>query len=348
MTQKIKNSTIHAYNGREFTRVSSALSFADTLSGWKVRWGFGRMNYMVEPGLYAVGNPDSRSDVFVTANYKMSFDRLRSVMVGRDAWILVLDTKGINVWCAAGKGTFGTVELVGRIQAVRLHEVVEHRNLILPQLGATGVSAHQVKSLTGFKVNYGPVRAHDLPAFLDAGKKAAPEMRKVQFPIVDRLVLVPLELVSLAVPVFFAGVFFFLLAGLSRSGYSGSMSLSVGLPTILVLFIAYLVGGILGPALLPWLPGRAFYAKGLWVGGLVSILVWLVTWNNPGLLGNQLSIVAWMLIAPALTSFMVMNFTGASTYTSLSGVQKEMRTGVPIQIVGAVAGLSLWLVGRFV
>ena len=70
------------------------------------------MHFRVEPGLYALGDPSTSSPVLVTANYKMSFDRLRSSLPGRDTWILVLDTKGINVWCAAGKGSIGTDELV--------------------------------------------------------------------------------------------------------------------------------------------------------------------------------------------------------------------------------------------
>jgi acetyl-CoA decarbonylase/synthase complex subunit gamma len=51
---------------------------------------------------------------------------------------------------------------------------------------------------------------------------------------------------------------------------------------------------------------------------------------------------------PALTSYVVMNFTGASTYTSLSGVKREMTIAVPAQLICAVAGIGLWLVGRFV
>lgn len=93
----------------------SVITFSDRLGAWKARWGIGRMNYRVEPGLYRLGKPDRRSPVFVSANYKMSFDILRSSLAGRDCWILVLDTKGINVWCAAGKGTFGPMELMGRI-----------------------------------------------------------------------------------------------------------------------------------------------------------------------------------------------------------------------------------------
>lgn len=122
--------------------VETNLRFSDTMGSWKARWGIRRMNYRVQPRLYAVGSPTITSPVFVTANYKMSFDRLRSQLGGIDGWILVLDTKGINVWCAAGKGTFGTDELVRRIAITGLENVVTHRRLIVPQLGATGVSAH--------------------------------------------------------------------------------------------------------------------------------------------------------------------------------------------------------------
>lgn len=155
-SQKIYNLSFVTHIGRQSPQVSTVLYWADRLGHWKARWGIGRMKYVVEPGLYAIGNPDGNSPVFVSANYKMSFDRLRSQLDGRDGWILVLDTKGINVWCAAGKGTFGTDELVKRIEAVKLDRIVNHRTLIVPQLGATGVSAHEVKQQSDFRVVYGP------------------------------------------------------------------------------------------------------------------------------------------------------------------------------------------------
>ena len=139
------------------------------------------MNYSVNPGLYAVGTPDKASPVLVTANYKMTFDVLRKELSGLDVWILVLDTKGINVWCAAGKGTFGTKELVHRIRVVSLEKIVNHKRLILPQLGATGVAAHKVKEETGFNVHYGPVRASDLKRFISDGYRADKEIRRVTF-----------------------------------------------------------------------------------------------------------------------------------------------------------------------
>jgi CO dehydrogenase/acetyl-CoA synthase gamma subunit (corrinoid Fe-S protein) len=120
------------------------------------------MDYKVEPGLYAVGTPDDKAPVLVTANYKMTFDRLREQLGGVSLWIVVLDTDGVNVWCAAGKGTFGTDEVVHRVKEVGLDRLVSHRTLLLPQLSATGVAAHEVKKQTGFRVVYGPIKAKDI------------------------------------------------------------------------------------------------------------------------------------------------------------------------------------------
>ena len=125
--------------------VSTQLSYSDRFGSWKARWGIRRMRYFIAPGLYGVGNPNTDSPVFVTANYKMTFDRLRKECDGLDAWILVVDTKGINVWCAAGKGTFSAEEITRRIKITRLVEIVTHKKLIIPQLAAPGVAAHLVK-----------------------------------------------------------------------------------------------------------------------------------------------------------------------------------------------------------
>ena len=85
------------------------------------------MSYKISPGLYAVGNPDHTSPVLVSANYKLTFDKMRKELSELDCWLLILDTKGINVWCAAGKGTFGTNELVRRISKTRLSKIVSHK-----------------------------------------------------------------------------------------------------------------------------------------------------------------------------------------------------------------------------
>ncbi|HNW75918.1 MAG TPA: mercury methylation corrinoid protein HgcA [Bacteroidales bacterium] len=324
--------------------VSTTWSRTDRLSALKVRWSIGRMHYKVDPGIYAVGKPGDQSLVFVTANYKLSFDHLRRGLDGLDAWILVLDTKGINVWCAAGKGTFGTKELVRRIRIHHLADLVTHRRIILPQLSATGVAAHEVKKMTGFSVTYGPVRAVDIKAFLDSGLKAGERMRTVTFSLADRLKLIPVDIFYAKYYLLLIPALFFLLSGLNPHGYSIEMAVETGSRSILNLFAGYLSGCALTPILLPWIPFRRFSLKGLLVGWLVALFL-----MGAGTLGNNaVEIGSWFLIMGGLSSFMAMNFTGSSTFTSLSGVQKEMKTAIPVQITMTALGLAGWIFTRFI
>jgi acetyl-CoA decarbonylase/synthase complex subunit gamma len=322
-------------------QVSFSLKWIDHLGTFKARWGIGRMHYTVEPGLYALGNPDGNSPVLVTANYKMSFDKLREALPGRNVWILVLDTKGINVWCAAGKGTFSTTELVSRIESSGLTSVVSHRELILPQLSGPGVSAHEVKRLSGFKVIYGPIRATDIPSFLDSGLKATPEMRLKTFTIWERIVLIPMELVAALKAGLIVIAIFFLLSGIGRSGQGWASVFNHGFFSGLAVLTAILVGAVLTPLLLPWLPGRAFSIKGFSLGLLFAVIL-LVSRRS-----YHLETVAWLLLTPGLSAFLAMNFTGASTYTSLSGVKKEMRWALPFEIGAGIIGLGFWVGSNF-
>jgi CO dehydrogenase/acetyl-CoA synthase gamma subunit (corrinoid Fe-S protein) len=178
---------------KNLSETSSDITLANHRDHLLARLGVKRNEHLIEAGLYTLGKTTKDSPVFVSANYTLSFDALRSALAGIDAYILVLDTKGINVWCAAGKKTFGTDELVRRIEAVKLHDIVNHRLLIVPQLGATGVSAREVRARSEFKVEFGPVRAADLPEYLKT-HKATEEMRLVNFTILDRIVLIPVEL----------------------------------------------------------------------------------------------------------------------------------------------------------
>ena len=305
------------------------------------------MKYFIDPGLYALGLPDANSPVLVTANYKMSFDWLRSALPGMNAWILVLNTEGINVWCAAGKGTFSTEELVNRIEASGLANVVSHKLVVLPQLGAPGVAAHQVKRLSGFKVIYGPIRGEDIPAFIEAGFTATAQMRLKTFSTWERTVLIPVELVGALQTAVFVILAFFFLGGLGGPSEYWPNAMSSGLFAGIAVLSALAAGAILAPIFLPWLPGRAFSTKGFITGLAVAIVLAAVRSSSVSGISGTLEIIAWLLIVPAISAYLAMNFTGASTYTSLSGVRKEMRWAVPVQIVAAVLGVILWLGSRF-
>jgi acetyl-CoA decarbonylase/synthase complex subunit gamma len=306
------------------------------------------MHYTVEPGFYALGKPDDKSPVLVTANYKMSFDKLREALEGRHAWILVLDTKGINVWCASGKGTFGTEELINRIRSSGLDRIVSHRELVLPQLSGPGVAAHLVKKLSGFKVTYGPIRAKDLPAFFENGLQATPEMRLKTFTISERMALVPMEVVGALRPSLIVLSILFLFAFLGRAEEGWIQAAHHGLFSVLAMLVAIFSGTVLTPLLLPWLPGRAFSLKGAILGFLAAVALFSSLWGNSIAGTGPLEILSWLLLIPALSAFLAMSFTGASAYTSLSGVRKEMRWSLPLQIGAGIVGIALWIGSHFI
>jgi CO dehydrogenase/acetyl-CoA synthase delta subunit len=318
-------------------RISSVLSIGDHLGGCKARWGIGRMNYIVPPGLYAIGNPTAADPLLVTANYKMSYDIVRQALAGRNVWLLVLETFGINVWCAAGKGTFGTGELVKQVRSTGVAKVVSHRRLILPILGAPGVAAHEVARRTGFSVSYAAIRAADLPEYLDNGTVTTPEMRQLTFTFYERLVLVPVEIVMGLKSVAIIGVMTLLLAALLGSP-------AAGLTALFAYLGACLTGIVLGPLLLPWLPGRSFAVKGAFAVLLWSGLYYAMADGS----GWNVAVTAALFLAlPAVSAFYTLNFTGCSTYTSRSGVKKEMHIALPAMGSALIVSLILLLAGRY-
>jgi hypothetical protein len=328
--------------GGPVCKVSPDWSRADTWGMIKSRAGAFRMNYAVMPGLYAVGEPATDSDVFVSANYKLSFDILRRALKGMNAWVLVLDTKSINVWCAAGKGTFGTDELVRRIAAAGLDTVVTHRRLILPQLGAVGVCASEVQKKTGFRVFFGPVQARDIPAYVLAGYKKDRGMRTITFSMLDRLVLTPMEInpAMKKFPWFAGGTL--LLFGLQPQGILFKSAFYGGLPFLFLLLLAIVSGAFLTPVLLPFIPFRSFAIKG-WIMGL---LVTLLAVHGLGLVDGRTMLLpaASYLFFPALSSYIALQFTGSTTFTGMSGVKKELKIGIPVYICLAAISLALMTV----
>ena len=285
------------------------------------------MGHRVQPGLYRLRNPTQDSPVFVSANYTLSFDILRSALLGTDAYILVLDTKGINVWCAAGKGTFGTEELIEKIARTGLSSVVRHRTLIVPQLGAPGISAHQVQQESGFRVEYGPIRAQELPEYLKT-RTATPDMRRVRFPFRDRIVLTPVELVHAALPTFVATALLYFLAGIVAS---------------LAAITAVLAGTVLFPALLPILPTKDFSSKGLFLGVFVALPFAMYTATHSLLFqwGDVLAGIIPLLIIPVVTAYLALNFTGCTPYTSRTGVKTEIFRYIPLMVTMAGCGIAL-------
>lgn len=322
--------------------LSARLTLRDRWGGFKVRLGLNRNQYAVDPGLYAVGQPDRMAPVLVTANYKLSLDALRSELSGLAAWILVLDTNGVNVWCAAGKGTFATDELVHRLTTTRLDQVVAHRRLVLPQLGASGVAGHVIRQRTGFRVIWGPVRASDLKAFLKNPKNPSPTMRRISFTLRERMILIPMEISAALKPGAWATGAVIIIALIVGMLGKGTLASVVGLMLLGAAAggLGIIGGTVLAPILLPWLPGKAFAVKGATIGLVAAGLGHLILYP-PMAAGLG---VALALLTVATSSFLAMNFTGATPFTSPSGVEKEMRRAIPAQVMTMGIGMMGWLV----
>ncbi|UCD91358.1 MAG: hypothetical protein JSW04_00815 [Desulfobacterales bacterium] len=325
-------------------KVINKLNRTDIKGTILTRIGIGRNNYKISPGLYAVGAAESDSPVLVTANYKLSFDTLRKELTDVNAWVLVLDTRGVNVWCAAGKGTFSSAEVVRQVKLTRLEDVVQHRELILPQLSATGVSAHQVKKQSGFKVTWGPVRAADIQKFLSNEQEAEPSMRRVTFTLIERMVLVPVELSFLLKPTLWVLLAAFSLSGIGADVFSFNAMWSRGLMVFLAYAIGIVAGAVAVPILMPWIPGKAFSLKGTLTGLIAGTGIVVVFWDTT----NIVEAFALLACTAVFSSYLAMNFTGSTPLTSPSGVEKEMRRAIPLQMAALLIATVMWVGSAFI
>jgi ubiquinone/menaquinone biosynthesis C-methylase UbiE len=273
----------------------------------------------VRPGLYAVGFPGRQAPVLVTGNFDLTVRRVVRAIDGRvDAWLLVADSAGINVWCGAGGGYFTAEKVVAAARSCHLEQLVDHRELILPQLCAVGVDGRRLQHELGWHVRWGPVRADDIPAYLQAGCEKSDEMRWVCFPVVDRLEMVTVTLgfygllILLPVFIFWRAIF---------------------LPfTIALLGLSYFYA-----LFHPWLPGKDGLAKSLpltvlALGGFVLYL-WLA-----GPL-PALKIYDWGLGLVGLSVFVAAEMQGMSPL--MRGEQANWGWEV---VIAAVIGLLYWFV----
>ncbi len=320
-------------------RVRTSPTARDRLGTCRARLGLDRNNYTVNPGLYAIGEPGPEAPVVVTANYKLTFDTIRFALAGRDLWLLVTDTRGINIWCAGGKGTFSAAGIAEQVRKTGLERVVSHRRLILPQLGANGVRARDLRKACGFEAVFGPVRAEDLPRFLDRGEDEA--MREVTFSLKERAAVIPVELV-LGWKIILSS--FLVAAVLSLIGPDFSVQ-AVWQRWILAASATGLglaAGAVFFPLLLPALRTRLFSLGGAGLGLALAVLLPAIFPEQSGiqLLGAGL----WTVV---MSSWLGLNFTGSTPYTSPSGVEKEMRKAIPLQAAGTLLAAILFVIGNF-
>lgn len=205
----------------------------------------------VKPGLRVLGNPDERSPVLVTANFDLTVKRLTRYLRGLDCYLLVAPTGGINVWCAAKGGKFTAHSVISVVRTSRIGERVTNRTLILPQLAAPGVDTRLVKKETGWRCKFGPVYARDIPEYVTNSFKKTDDMRRVKWPLIDRLDAGIGVFFSMFLPILVIMAIFF------RAWLVEFVVLSWGL-----FFLMY--------GFYPLIPGRVGWHKLLFLEGLIA------------------------------------------------------------------------------
>jgi acetyl-CoA decarbonylase/synthase complex subunit gamma len=174
-------------------------------------------------------------------------------------------------------------------------------------------------------------------------------MRRKSFDLGERAALVPMELVPALKWAAALAAALVLLSGLGGSeGYLAELAAHGPIAALSVASIL-IAGAVATPLFLPLLPGRAFSAKGAVAGAALFAPIWIAFWftaSGVGRVGLGLELTGLGALAMAGAAFLALNFTGATTFTSLSGVRREMRLAVPLEIAGAVAGVGAFLAGR--
>jgi ubiquinone/menaquinone biosynthesis C-methylase UbiE len=273
----------------------------------------------VKTGLYAIGHPESDSPVLCTGNFDLTVRRVVKALDEKlNAWLLVVDSAGINVWCAAGAGFLTSDKVISGIQMSRLEDVVNHRDLVLPQLSAVGVDGNDIRGKTGWSIHWGPVRAEDIPDYLRSNFQKTDAMRLVRFPILNRLEMV--------------------------SGTLGFYGLLIFIPLaifwrylLLPASIALIALSYFYAVVMPWLPGKDGLAKSVPLA-VIAIL---------GMIGYSL---LWDPISASEMFNRVIGITALSVFTAaeLQGMSPLMRgeqaNWVPEAVIAIALGLIYWLV----
>ncbi|GHE05504.1 hypothetical protein U879_03690 [Defluviimonas sp. 20V17] len=156
------------------------------LPGYLRDTAFRLLPHRARTGLFPIGDPGPDAPVLVTGNFTLTVRRLREALAGQAAWVLVVNSKGYNVWCAAGGGHLTHHDVISAMRVTHLADKVRRREVILPQLAATGVERRAISAATGFATRWGPARLEDLPAFLGRGSRVFNAERFMRFPAWER------------------------------------------------------------------------------------------------------------------------------------------------------------------
>jgi ubiquinone/menaquinone biosynthesis C-methylase UbiE len=269
----------------------------------------------IEPGIYRSGNPDNNSPIIVTANYEYTYIKVMRDLKNIDAWVLCIDSNGINVWCAARGGDFGNKQLLNAIEATGIEQITKTKTLILPQLSAGGVSVPQLPKKFPFKIKYGPVWSNKIKEYIKNKPTKKPDsMKLAKFTFTQRIRAGITHITFLYRKIFWLpllGLLILLLA-LNKANYLfwvGELAIWIILSNAIISIFFPLSKFT-----------RKFVLKALFFGAItlfiLSLLTWLIHYSVIYVLLQSL-IIFW------LSFFSTMSFSGYTMATSPREIQLE-------------------------
>ncbi|TFG12076.1 MAG: methyltransferase domain-containing protein, partial [Promethearchaeota archaeon] len=279
----------------------------------------------IEPGIYRSRNPDRESPIIVTANYEYTYIKVMRDLRNVDAWVLCIDSNGINVWCAARGNDFGNKQLLNAIEATGIEQIANTKTLILPQLSAGGVSIPQLPKKFPYKIKFGPVWSNRLKEFLENSPSKKPDsMKLAKFTLKHRIRAGITHITFL-----FRKIFLFPLLGLSillLALNQANTLFWVGELTLWIILVNFLISIFFPLSSFT----RKFVLKALFYGlmnlFIFSLLIWIIHYSIIYVL-LQSVIIFW------LSFFSTMSFSGYSMATSPREIQLEYPLFKRINII---------------
>jgi ubiquinone/menaquinone biosynthesis C-methylase UbiE len=302
-------------------------------------------HFPMEPGIYQSGNPDENSPIIVTANYIYTYIKVMRALKGVNAWVLCVDSNGINVWCAARGDNFGNRQVIEAVETTGIEQITKRKTLFLPQLSAGGVAAPLISSEAPnfpFNIVYGPVWAKYLPQFLKERPAKKPDKWKLaKFTgshrlragithttfLLRRIFLLP----TIALLLGLLGLSFITPFWFDKFWRVGEIWLWVILTNALIATFFPITKFT-----------RRFIFKGVFFGVLNSLTLSGMTW----VLHESIYLILWNLtLFFWLAFFSTMSFSGYSMATSPGEIQEEYPVFRKIHLILLIVGLILYSIG---
>ncbi|MFX0042674.1 MAG: methyltransferase domain-containing protein [Candidatus Hodarchaeota archaeon] len=272
----------------------------------------------IEPGIYQSGTPNETSPIIVTANYDFTYIKVMRDLKRLDAWVLCVDSNGINVWCAARGNDFGNNQLLEAVEATEIKNLTKEKILLLPQLSAGGVAIPQLPNKSEkfpFKIKYGPVWSKHIPQFIKNKPVRKPKnMKLAKFTLFHRIRAGITHTTFLfrklfLLPIIALIILFLAINWFNKLWWIGEITLLILLANLVMILLFPLSKFT-----------RRFIFKGIFFGIINIVLFGSLSY----LIHNSINYALWHICFYFwITFFSTMSFSGYTMATSPREIQEE-------------------------